>query len=198
MSFRCICGEASDLPILLLHHFLLPPIQLFYPLPPSSAFAVNLSKHQGLCSESALCIRWPKYWSFGIIPSNEYFRIDFLYDLRVWSPFSPRDSQESSPASQFKGIILQSSAFFMVQLSHLYMTTGKTIALTFELQIFVGKVMFLLFNMLSRFVTAFLPKSKYLLTSWLQSPSAVIWEPKKIKAAEISFCVSVVFLPFLK
>ena len=74
----------------------------------------------------------------------------------------------------------------MLQFSHLYMTTGKTIALTFELQIFVGKVMFLLFNMLSRFVTAFLPKSKYLFISWLQSPSAVILEPKEIKSVTVS------------
>ena len=98
----------------------------------------------------------------------------------VGSPCSPRDSQESSPTPQFEASILQSSAFFMVQLSHRYMTTGKTIALT--IQTFVGKVMSLLFNMLSRFVIAFLPRSKHLLISWLQSPSAMILGGSKIIA----------------
>ena len=90
MSFGCICGEAGDLPILLLHHLLLPPIQLFYPPLPSSAFAVNLSEHKGLSSELALCMRWPKYWSFSlsISPSNEYsglisFSMDWLDLLAV-------------------------------------------------------------------------------------------------------------------
>ena len=90
-----------------------------------------------------------------------------------------RYSQESSPASHSKASILQRSAFFIVQRSHPYMTTGKTIALT--MQTFIGKVMSLLFNMLSRLVIAFLPRSKHLLIPWLQSPSAVIWEPPKIK-----------------
>ena len=102
----------------------------------------------------------------------------------VGSPCSPRDSQESSPTPQFKSIILQRSAFFTVQLSHLYMTTGKTIALT--RRTFVGKVMSLLLNMLSRLVLTFLPRSKRLLISWLQSPSAVILEPKKIKSGTVS------------
>ena len=101
------------------------------------------------------------------------FRVDFLYHWLVWSPWSPRDSQHHSS----KALILQHSAFFMVQLSHPYMTTGKTIALT--IQTFVGKVMSLLFNTLSRFVIAFLPRSNYLLISWQQSPSAVILEHKK-------------------
>ena len=94
-----------------------------------------------------------------------------------WISCSPRESQESSPSPQFKSIVLQCSAFFTVQLSHPYMTTGKTIALT--RWTFVGKVMSLLFNMLSRLVITFLPRSKRLLISWLQSPSAVILEPKK-------------------
>ena len=120
--------------------------------------------------ESVLHIRWPKYWSFSlsISPSNAYsgiisFRMDWLEFL-----CSPRDSQESSPTSQFKSI--NSSAFFMVQLSHPYMITGKTIALT--RWTFVGKMMSVLFNMLSRFVIAFLPRSKHLLISWLKSTSA--------------------------
>ena len=102
----------------------------------------------------------------------------------VGSPRSPRDSQESSSIPQFKGIILQHSAFFIVQLSHPHVTIGKTIALT--IQTFVGKVMSLLFNMLSRLVTAFLPRSKCLLISWLQSPSVVILEPKKFKSLTVS------------
>ena len=133
-------------------------------------------------SESVLCIRWPKYWSFSfsISPSNEYsvlisFRIDW-FDLRaVQGTLKSLLQYHSSKAS-----ILQCSDFFMVQLSHPYMTTGKTIALT--RWTFVGKVTSLLFNMLSRLVRAFLPRSKHLLISWLQSPSAVILEPKKIVA----------------
>ena len=128
-------------------------------------------------SESVLWIRWPKYWnfSFSISPSNEYsglisFRID-------WSPWSPRESQESSPTPQCKASILWLSAFFMIQRSHPSMTTGKTIA--GSMWTFVGKVMSLLFNMLSRLVIAFLPRSKCLLISWLQSPSAVVLEPPK-------------------
>ena len=131
-------------------------------------------------SESVLCIRWPKYWSFSfrISPSNEYsglisFRMDWLDLLAVQGTLKSLLQHHSSKAS-----ILRHSAFFIVQLSHSYMTTGKTIALT--TQTFVGKVMSLLFNMLSRLVTAFLPRSKSLLISWLQSPSAVIWEPSKI------------------
>ena len=130
-------------------------------------------------------IRWPKYWSFSfsISPSNEYsglisFRID-QFDL-----LAVQGTLKSSPAHSSKPSILQHSAFFMIQLSHPYMTTGKTIALT--IQTFVGKVMSLLLNMLSRLVIAFLPRSKHFLISWLQSPSAVILEPKKIK--EVSHC----------
>ena len=125
-------------------------------------------------NESVLRIRWPKYWSFSfsISPSNEYsglisFRIDWFDLLAVQGTLEILLQHHSSKAS-----ILQCSAFFTVQLSHPYMTTGKTIALT--RQTFVGKVMSLLFNMLSRLVITFLPRSKRLLISWLQSPSAVI------------------------
>ena len=127
-------------------------------------------------SESVLHIRWPKYWSFSFIisPSNEYlglisFRMDWFELLEVQGTLKSLLQYHSSKAS-----ILWCSAFFMVQLSHPYMTIGKTIALT--RWIFVGKVTFLLFNMLSRLVIAFLPRSKRLLISWLQSPSAVILE----------------------
>ena len=130
-----------------------------------------------LSNESALQIRWPKYWSFSfsISPSNEYsglifFRIDWFNLLAVQGTLTSLLQHHSSKAS-----ILRCSAFFMVQLSHLYMTTGKTIGLT--RQNFIGKVMSLLLNMLSRFVIAFFPRSKHLLISWLQSPSALIFEP---------------------
>ena len=129
-------------------------------------------------NESVLCIRWPKYWSFSfsISLSNEQpglisFRIDSFELLAVQGTLKSLLQHHSSKAS-----ILRCSAFFIVQLSHPYMTTGKTIALT--RWNFVGKVMSLLFNMLSRLIIAFLPRSKHLLTSWLQSPSAVILEPK--------------------
>ena len=128
-------------------------------------------------SESVLCIRWPKYWSFSISPSNEYsglisFRIDWLDLLAIQGTLKSLLQHHSSKAS-----VLWYSAFFIVKLSHPYLTTGKTIALT--RQTFVGKVMSLLFNMLSRLVITFLLRSKYLLISWQQSPSAVISEPKK-------------------
>ena len=111
-------------------------------------------------------------------------RTDLLLDGLVGSPCSPRDPQESSPHHSSKASILQHSAFFIVQLSHPYMTTGKSIALT--RWTFVGKVVSLLLNMLSRLVITFLPRSKRLLISWLQSPSAVILEPKKIKSDTVS------------
>ena len=147
--------------------FLLPPI------PPSIRV---------FSSESTLRMRWPKYWSFSlsIIPSKEipgliYFRIDWLELLAVQGTLKSLLQHHSSKAS-----ILQHSAFLTVQLSHPYMTTGKTMALT--RQTFVGKVMSLLFNMLSRLVITFLPRSKCLLISWLQSPSIVNLEPPKIKS----------------
>ena len=128
---------------------------------------------------SALHIKWPKYWSFSfnISPYNEHpglisFRMDWLDLLAVQGTLKSLVQHHSSKAS-----ILQCSAFFTVQLSYPYMTTGKTIALT--RWTFVGKVMSLLLNMLSRLVITFLPRSKRLLLSWLQSPSAVILEPPK-------------------
>ena len=131
--------------------------------------------------ESVLCSRCPKYWSFSfsISPSNKYsglsFKIDWFDLLAVQETLKSLLQHHSLKAS-----ILQCSTFFIVQLSHPYMTNGKTIALT--RRTFVGKVMSLLFNMLSRLVIAFLPKSKLLLISWLQSPSAVILKPLKIKS----------------
>ena len=137
-------------------------------------------------NESALHIRWPEYWSFsfGISPSNEYsgmiyFSMDWLDLLAVQETLKSLLQHHGSKAS-----ILLHSAFFIVQLSHPYMTTGKPIALI--RQTFVSKVMSLLFNMLSRLVIAFLPRSKHLLISWLKSPPAVILEPKKIKSVTVS------------
>ena len=155
------------------HLILCHPLLLLPPIPPSIRV---------FSSESALCIRWPKYWSlsFSISPSNEHpglisFRMDWLDLLAVQGTFKSLLQNYSSKAS-----IFWCSAFFTVQLSHPYMTTGKTIALT--RRTFVGKVMFLLFNMLSRWVITFLPRSQRLLISWLQSPSAVILEPPKMKS----------------
>ena len=137
-------------------------------------------------NESAIHIRWSKYWSFSfnISPSHEYsglisFRMDWLDLLAVQGTLRSLLQHHSSKAS-----ILRCSAFFIVQLSHPYMTTGKTIGLT--RRTFVGKVMSLLFNMLSRLVITFLPRSKHLLISWLQSPSVVILEPRKLKSDTVS------------
>ena len=133
-------------------------------------------------NKPALCIRWPTYWSFSfsISPSNEHpglisFRIDWLDLLAGQGALKSLLQHHSLKAS-----ILQCSAFFLVQFSHPYMTIGKTTSLT--IWIFVGKVMSLLFNMLSRIVIAFLPRNKCLLISWLQSPSALFLEPKKLKS----------------
>ena len=148
-------------------------------------------------NESVLLIRWPKYWgfSFSISPSNEYsglifFRINWLDLLAVQGTLESLFQHHSSKAS-----ILQHSAFFTFQLSHPYMTTGKNIALT--KQTFVRKVMSLLFNMPSRLVIAFLPRNKRLLISWLQSPSAVILEPKKIKALTVSIVSHLIAMKWL-
>ena len=145
-------------------------------------------------SESALCIRWPKYcsFSFNISPTNEHpglisFRMDSLDLLAVQGTLKSLLQHYSSKAS-----ILWCSAFFIVQLSHPYTTTGKTINLT--RRIFVGKVMSLFFNMLSSSVTTFLPKSKPLLISWPQSPSAVVLEPPKNKVSHC-FCCFPIYLP---
>ena len=145
-------------------------------------------------NESVLHIRWPKYWSFSfsISPSNKHpglisFRMDWLDLLGVQGTLKSLLQHHSSKAS-----ILQCSAFFIVQLSHPYMTTGKTIALT--RWTFIRKVVSLLFNILSGLVTAFFPRSKCLLISWLQSPSAVILEPPKIKSH--CFHLPPVYLPW--
>ena len=157
-------------------------IQPSHPLLSPSSPAPNPSQHHGLSNELTLCMRWPKYWSFSfsISPSSEHpglisFRIDWLDLLAAQGTLKSLLQHHGSKAS-----ILWRSAFFTVQLSHPYMTTGKNIALT--RWTFVGKVLSLLLNMLSILVITFLPSSKSLLISWLQSPSAVILEPKKIKS----------------
>ena len=158
------------------HLILCHPLLLLPPIPPSIRIFSN---------ESTLRMRWPKYWSFrfSISPSNKHpgliFRMDWLDLLAVQGTLKSLLQYHSSRAS-----ILRHLAFFTVQFSHPYMTTGKTIALT--RQTFVGKVMSLVFNMLSRLVITFLPRSKRLLISWLQSPSAVILEPRNIKSATVS------------
>ena len=153
------------------HLILCRPLLLLLPFPPSIRV---------FSSESALRMRWPNYWSFSFIisPSNEHpglisFSMDWLGLLAVQWTLKSLLQHHSS-----KALIFWHSAVFTVQLSHPYMTTGKTIALT--RWTFVGKVMSLLFNMLSRLIITFLPRSKRLLISWLQSPSAVILEPPKI------------------
>ena len=153
------------------------PLLLLPPIPPSIRVFSN---------ESTLCIRWTKYWSFSFSisysseqPGLTSFRMDWLDLDAVQGTLKSLLQHHRSKAS-----ILRRSAFFTVQLSHPYMTTGKTIALT--RRTFVGKVMSLPFNMLSRLVITFLPRSNCLLISWLQSPSAVILEPPKIKSDTVS------------
>ena len=167
------------------HLILCSPLLLLPPIPSSIRVFSN---------ESTLRMRWPKYWSFSfsISPSNEHpelisFRMDWLDLLAVQGTLKSLLQHHSSKAS-----ILQCSSFFTVQLSHPYMTTGKTIALT--RWTFVGKVISLLFNMLSRLVITFLPRSKCLLISWLQSPSAVILEPPKNKVCHCFHCFPI-YLP---
>ena len=159
------------------HLILCRPLLLLSPIPPSIRV---------FSSESTLCMRWPKNWSFSfsMIPSKEIpgpisFTMDWLDLLAVQGTLKSLLQHHSSKAS-----ILRRSAFFVVQLSHPYMTTGKTIALT--RRTFVGKVMSLLLNMLSRLFITFLPRSKRLLISWLQSPSVLILEPRKIKSDTVS------------
>ena len=158
------------------HLILCQSLLLLSPNPPSIRVFSN---------ESTLRMRWPKYWSFSfsISPSTEIPGLisfmDWLDLLAVQGTFKSLLQHHSSKAS-----ILRHPVFFTVQLSHQYMTTGKTIALT--RRTFVGKVMSLLFNMLSRLVITFLPRSKRLLISWLQSSSAVILEPRKVKSATVS------------
>ena len=159
------------------HLILCRPLLLLPPILPSIRVFSN---------ESTLRVRWPKYWSFSfsIIPSKEHpglisFRIEWLDLFAIQGILKSLLQHYSSKAS-----ILWCSVFFILQLSHPYMMTGKTIALT--RWTLVGKVMSLLFNMLSRLVIAFLPRSKHLLISWLQSPSAVILEPLKINSLTVS------------
>ena len=159
------------------HLILCHPLLFLPPIPPSI---------RPFSNESTLHIRWPKYWSFSfsISSSSEHpelvsFRVDWLDLLAIQGTLKSLLQHHSSKAS-----ILQRSAFFIVQLSHPYMTTGKTIALT--RWTFVDKVMSLLFNMLSVLVITFLPRSKHLSILWLQSPSAVILEPKKTKPETVS------------
>ena len=167
------------------HLILCRPLLFLPPISPSIRLFSN---------ESTLHIRWPKYWSFSfsISPSNEHpglisFRMDWLDLLAVQGTLKNVLQHHSSKAS-----IFCCSAFLTVQLSHPYMTTGKTIALT--RRTFVGKVMSLLFNMLSRLVITFLPRSKCLLILWLQSPSAVILESRKIKSDTVSTARAGIFL----
>ena len=159
------------------HLILCRPLPRLPSIPPSIRVFSN---------ESVLHIRWPKYWSFcfNISPSNEHpglvsFRMDWLDILAVRGTLRSLLQHHSSKAP-----ILRRSAVFIVQLSHPYMTTGKTIALT--RRTFVDRLMSLLFHMLSRLVFTFLPRSKRLLISWLQSPSVVILEPPKIKSDSVS------------
>jgi len=160
---KLMCIESVMTPS---HLILCHPLLLLPPIPPSIRVFFN---------ESTLCMKWPKYWSFSfsISPSNEHpglisFRMDWLDLLAVQGTLKSLLQHHSSKAS-----ILRHSAFFTVQHSHPYMTTGKTIALT--RWTFVGKVISLLFSILSRLVITFLPRRKHLLISWLQSPSAVMW-----------------------
>ena len=162
-------------------HWVDDTIQPSHPLSPFLSLPSVFPSIMVFSNELALCIRWPKYWSFNfsISPSNEYsglisFRID-CFDLPVQGTLKSLLLHHDSKAS-----VPRHSTFFMVQLSHPYMTAGKAIALT--VWMFVSKVMSLLFNSLSRFVIAFLPMNKHLLISWLQSLSALILEPKKMKS----------------
>ena len=163
-------------------HWVGDAIQQSHPLSSPSLPVFNLSQHQGLFQWFSSSYQVAKALEILLqhLSFQWLFRTDLLSDGLVWSPCSPKDSQESFPTPQLKIQILWGSAFFIMQLSHPYMTTGKTIALT--RQKFVGKVISLLFNMLSRFVIAFLPRSKCHLKSWLQLPSAMILEMNKIKS----------------
>ena len=156
-------------------------VQPFHPLTPSSPSALNLSQHQGFFQWISCSRQMTKILDLQLQHQSfqQVFRVDFPWAWPVWSPCWPRDSQESSPAPQFEGI---NSLVFCLLFPFLQpcMTTGKTIALT--IRTFVGRVMSLLFNKLSRFVLVFLPRSSCLLISWLHSPSAMILEPKKRKS----------------
>ena len=180
-------------------HWVGDAIQSSHPLSSPSPPAFNLSQHQGLFTWVSFLHQVANILELQLQHQSFQWKskTDFLYDWLVWSPCCPRDSQESSPTitvqkHQFFGaqpflIVHQffgAQPFLIVQLSHLYMTTRTAIALT--MWTFVGKVMSLLFHTRFRFLIAFLPRSKCLLISWLQSPSALIWEPKKIKSVTVS------------
>ena len=176
--------NSHSLPILMSIESLMPSYHLMICCP--LLFLPSVFPSIRVFSNESALIRWPKYWSFNFSISlpNEYlglisFRMDWFDLLAVQETLKSLLQHHSSKAS-----ILRRSAFFTVQPSHPYMPTGKIIALT--RQTFAGKVMSLLFNMLTRLVIAFLPRSKHLLISWLQSPSAVILEPRKIKSATVS------------
>ena len=168
------------------HQILCHPLLLLPPIPP---------RFRVFSNESTLCMRWPKYWSFSfyISPTNEYpglisFRMDWLHLLSVQGALKSLLQHHSSKAS-----ILWHLTLFTAQLSHPYMATGKAIALT--RWTFVGKVMSLLFNMLSRLVIIFLPRSKHLLISWLQSSPAVIFGDPQNKVSHYSHCFPI-YLPW--
>ena len=166
-------------------HWVSDDSQPFYPLSSPSLPAFSLSQHQGLFQRVIFHIRWPKYWSFSfsISPSNEYSRL-ISFRIDWWDFLAVQETLKSLlQHHSLKTSVLRRSAFYMVQLSHSYRTTGKTVTLTGWT--FVGKVMSLLFNTLSRFVITLLLRSKCLLISCLQLPSAVILEPKKIKSAAV-------------
>ena len=178
MNFRSLLKPMSIKSVMPSNHLILCRLLLLLPPIPSSIRVFS--------NESTLHMRWPKYWSFSfsISPSNEHpgliaFRIDWLDLLAVQGTLKSLLQHHNSKAS-----IFWHSAFFIVQLSHPYVIPGKTIALT--RWTFVGKVMSLLFNMLSRLVITFLPRSKHLLISWLHSPSAVILESKNVKSDTVS------------
>ena len=166
-----------------------PSHPLLSPFPP----AFNLSQHQDLFQWVSSSHQVAKLLEFQLQHQSfqGILRTNFLWDWLIGSPCSPRDSQESSPTPQFKTSILWCSAFFTVELSHPYMATGKTIALT--RWTFVGKVMSLLFNRLSRLFMVFLPRGKCLLISWLQSPSEVILEPPQNKVCHYFHCFPIYF-----
>ena len=187
-SLLKLMSSSSVMPsnhLILCHHLLLLPSIL----PASGSFSVSQFFESGGQSIGLSVSAHSFIHSFIPMNIHDWFHLDWL----IWSPCNQRDSQEFSPAPSSKAPILRRSAFFMVQLLHPYMNTGKTIA--FSTRTFVHKVMSLLFNMLSSLVIAFLPRSKRLLISWLQSPSAVILECEKIKSLHYFHCFPI-YLPW--
>ena len=156
----------------------------WYPLLPPSIFLTIM----GFSNESAVCIRWPKYWNFSISPSNEYSGL-ISFKINLFDLLAVQGNLQSLQHHSFKASVLWCSAFFMVQLSQSYVTIGKTISLT--IWTFVSRVMSLLFNPLSRFVIAFLPRHNHLLISQLQSPSSLILEHKRKSVSTSTFSTSI-------